>query len=434
MVHTPFIFWVSVSANSYPHQKRLLNMLRILHLGKFFPPFAGGIENFLADLMIAQEQQGYQVAALVHDHQPQWSRFLAPIQSEKSDLTMNLFTSSLLYRVPCYGRLLYAPISPQFPFWLAKVLSQFKPHLLHLHLPNTSAFWVRWLPAARKIPWVIHWHADVITPFNKKLALAYVTAYRPLEQRLLSQAQAIIATSTPYLTSSLPLQPWLSKTQVVPLGIALTRLPVPAPHSEAIRWAESQWQPGVSRILCVGRLTYYKGHEILLQAMTQLTGGQLILIGTGELRPRLEQVIKDLNLSQRVNLLGPGSNEQLIALLNTCDMFCLPSLERTEAFGVVLLEAMRYAKPIVASAIPGSGIGWVVTDQQTGLLVPPQDSAALAKQLQLLINTPSLRYQLGQNGQRKFMQQFHIQPVARKITEVYQQALLSNLKSLKRQI
>ena len=197
-------------------------MYRILHVGKFCPPFAGGIENFLADLMLAQAEQRETIAALVHDHEPQLLRFFTPVQAE-------MWNCQAIYRVPCYGRLLYAPVSPQFPFWFHRVLQEFQPHLLHLHLPNTSALFALLLSRARRIPWIIHWHADVVSALNTTLSMAY-HAYRPFEQRLLANAHTIIATSPPYLTSSTTLQPWRDKCQVIPLGIDLARLPEPSPQ------------------------------------------------------------------------------------------------------------------------------------------------------------------------------------------------------------
>ncbi|HEW97070.1 MAG: glycosyl transferase family 1 [Candidatus Parabeggiatoa sp. nov. 3] len=386
-------------------------MPRILHIGKFFPPFAGGIENFLADLMPAQADQGDIVAALVHDHQPRLSRFFSAVQAES-------LGEGLIYRAPSYGRLLYAPVSPQFPFWLNRVLQEWKPELLHLHLPNTSAFFCLWLPRARRIPWIIHWHSDVISTLNQRLSMAY-HVYRPFEQRLLAHAHTIIATSHPYLASSTALQPWQDKCKVIPLGIAKGRLPEPT--LQAQNWATQQWAKQTTRILTVGRLTYYKGHDVLIRAMAQIDKAQLLIVGTGELRESLEKRIIELNLAHKVKLLGYCSDAELIALLASCDCFCLPSLERTEAFGVVLLEAMRYAKPIIASAIEGSGVPWVV--KESGRLVPPQDISALREALQEMVDNPALRHHLGRVGQERFEQVFDIKQVAVKTAALYQQVL-----------
>ncbi|MDM8561168.1 glycosyltransferase [Candidatus Parabeggiatoa sp. HSG14] len=391
-------------------------MSRILHIGKFFPPFAGGIENFLADLMSAQAEQGDTVAALVHDHKILFSRFFASVQTEKS-LPISI------YRVPSYGRLLYAPVSPQFPFWLNRVLHEFKPQLLHLHLPNTSAFFALWSSQARRIPWVIHWHSDVISTISPILSLAY-HAYRPFEKRLLAHAHTIIATSSPYLTSSTALQPWQDKCKAIPLGIDKSRLPEATPEEQ--QWVEQQWHPKECRILTVGRLTYYKGHETLIQAIFNVEGAQTIIVGKGEFQRRLKFIIKKLNLAHKVKLLGYCTDAQLTALFASCDCFCLPSIERTEAFGVVLLEAMRYGKPLIASAIEGSGVSWVVG--KNGLLVPPQDISALTRILQMMVDDRQLCEHLGKAGQQRFEKEFDIKKVAEKMSELYRQILESNAK------
>ncbi|HAI70548.1 MAG TPA: glycosyl transferase family 1, partial [Gammaproteobacteria bacterium] len=219
--------------------------------------------------------------------------------------------------------------------------------------------------------------------------------------------------------SSTALQPWQDKCQVIPLGIAKGRLPEPT--FQAQNWATQQWAKQTTRILTVGRLTYYKGHEILIRAMAQVNNAQLLIVGTGERRQRLENLISELNLAHKIKLLGYCSDAELIALLASCDCFCLPSLERTEAFGVVLLEAMRYAKPIIASAIPGSGVPWVV--KESGRLVPPQDISALTQALQEMVDNLPLRAHLGMGGQQRFQQVFDIKKVAVKTAELYRQVL-----------
>ncbi len=379
-------------------------MSRILHIGKFFPPFAGGIESFLADLMPIQTSQGEIVAAIVHNH-----RFSLTMKVQAE-----IWQQQTIYRVPSYGRLLYAPVSPHFPFWLNRVLHEFQPELLHLHLPNTSAFWALWQSEARRIPWVIHWHADVFSVLNKKLAIAY-KAYRPFEQKLLTHAKSIIVTSPPYLTASTALDKWQHKCQVIPLGLNLEHLPTTE--------STDQWNSKGVRFLSVGRLSYYKGHEFLIRAMANIETdkAQLIIVGTGEQYCYLDQLIKQLNLSDNVKLLGYCSDTELNALFASCDCFCLASLERTEAFGVVFLEAMRHNKPIIATDIPGSGVGWVVKDG--GLLVKPQDVTALTRALKQMINQPLLADFIAKRGQLRLNQLFDINNVSAKISDLYQQVL-----------
>lgn len=386
-------------------------MSRVLHIGKFYPPFAGGMENFLRDLLEQQNHQKGQAAALVHEHRRSWHPW-PPLQAD----------NGLIYRAPCYGRLLYAPVSPHFPFWLHQSIRQFKPQLLHLHLPNTSAFWALFSPLARQLPWVIHWHSDVVaSEWDRRLTPAY-RLYRPFEQALLKRSQAIIATSPPYLESSAALQNWREKCHIIPLGIDPQRLAQASPGH--LKWAEQQWGQTRLRVLSVGRLTYYKGHEFLLDAIAQVADSKAVIVGQGEKERHLRRKLENNALQQRVLLAGYCDSAQLAALFATCDVFCLPSLERTEAFGVVLMEAMYYGKAIIASNIPGSGVTWVVQDGMNGLLARSADSGALAQALCRLRDGTELARTLGKTGKRRFEQEFHIKQVAEQHERLYQKILV----------
>ncbi|MFO7640395.1 MAG: glycosyltransferase [Candidatus Competibacteraceae bacterium] len=449
--------------------------MRVLHVGKYYPPFAGGIEHFLADLLPALQTQGIAVAALVHDSpatdpspptplpggegsaglallpEGEGNAGLAPLPEGEGSARLRGAEEMRIYRAPSYGRLLYAPVSPAFPFWLARAIREFRPDQLHLHLPNTSAFWALMIPAARRLPWVIHWHADVVSSaIDRRLALAY-RLYRPFEQRLLAASRAVIATSPPYLDASAALAPWRERCHIIPLGLDPARIPDPDPAAQ--RRAEALWNATTTlslaagkggsegderqtpsppagegggggepfRILAIGRLTYYKGHDVLIQAAAELPGSRVLIVGTGEQRRRLEALIQTLDLTEWVHLAGFQPESDLNALLAGCDVLCLPSLERTEAFGLVLLEAMRFGKPVVVGDIPGSGAGWVTRQAGHGLLAPPGDAPVLAAALRELQHDPARRHALGQAGMAALRDQFGITPVAAAVAELYRE-------------
>lgn len=386
--------------------------MRVLHIGKYYPPFAGGIENFMAALLPALHEQGHPMAALVHDHQSPRQLF-PPFQADNR--------APDIYRAPCYGRLLYAPVSPHFPFWLQHSLNRFQPDLLHLHMPNTSAFWALFSPAARRLPWVIHWHSDVVDEkLSNTLALAY-HAYRPFEQALLKRSRAVIVTSPLYLQASQALKPWQDKCHVIPL--ALSQSQAPTCEAQALATAEQLWGDAKLRILNIGRMTYYKGQQVLLEAMQDVPAAKAVLVGRGELQQPLQQRLEQLGLQQRVSLPGFVSDALLNALLTTCDCFCLPSLERTEAFGVVLLEAMQHGKAVVASRLQGSGVSWVVQEGETGLLFPTGDAKALAQALQCLQTDTALCRTLGAAGQQRLLKQFQMPKIAAQTLKLYHTVL-----------
>jgi rhamnosyl/mannosyltransferase len=365
------------------------------------------MEYFLADLLPALEHNDTQTAALVHHHRKQlWG-----------DWPSELHCTPVIFRAPCYGRLLYAPISPSFPLWLARAINTFKPDLLHLHMPNTSAFWALLIPVARRLPWIIHWHSDVVSSqIDRRLTPAY-HLYRPWEQRLLATSRAIIVTSPNYLDASEALEPWRDKCRIIPLGFDPER--IAGPSTDALSQAQSLWGETSCRLLAVGRLTYYKGFEVLVRAVADNPAIRLVIVGKGEHRQRLTTLIETLDLTDRVVLAGSRTEAELNALWATCDIFCLPSLERTEAFGLVLLEAMRFQKPVIASDIPGSGVGWVIQQGKHGVLVRPNDASALAKAIGELSQQSQQRKQLGQAGSISLQRVFHIKRIAAQITGLY---------------
>ena len=214
------------------------------------------------------------------------------------------------------------------------------------------------MPAARRLPSVVHWHADVVASMiDTRLATAY-RLYRPFEQRLLATSKAIIATSPTYLAASAALMPWRDRCHIIPLGLDANRIAEPDPAMQ--QRAAALWGQAAFRVLAIGRLTYYKGHDVLIRAVAELAESRTLIVGTGDQRDRLRALIDSLSLGNQVLLPGFQTEADLNALLESCDVLCLPSLERTEAFGLVLLEAMRFRKPVIVSDIAGSGVGWVV--------------------------------------------------------------------------
>lgn len=363
------------------------------------------MEVFLAALAEAQASAGARVGALVHAHDRSGYSECAGVQ---------------LWRVPTWGNALYAPISPAFPFWLKRILVQFKPQMLHLHLPNPSAFWVLFSSAARRLPWVIQWQSDVLvsTQIDRRLALAY-RFYAPFEQAVLARAKRIVVASPPYLESSLALANWRGKCSVVPLALADT---VAVALASPMAGDAVKWEPRGVRVLAVGRLTYYKGFEVLIRAAAGCPEIQVAIVGEGEERPRLEKLISDLGIGQRVRLLGGLSDHEVRQLFRSADIFCLSSLERTEAFGMVLLEAMAAGRPIIASDIPGSGVGWVLQGNKTAVLVPPGDSAALSGAI--LKMSRDLAYnKFGGAGNARYRELFQMTAVVSQLSRIYQVAI-----------
>ena len=381
--------------------------LKVLHLGKYHPPYRGGMESFLADLMVGLEGQGISNAALVHSATAQGGVWEGNGPS--------------VLRAPSHGRLLYMPVSPAFPIYLERAIRDFSPDVLHFHLPNPSAYWALISPAARRLPWVIHWHADVLTPES---ALAMRIAYQPyriFEAAMLRRAEAVITSSPTYLQASQPLAPYIDKCEAIPLGIDEGRLPPPT--EAASRKAGTLWPEGAIRILMIARFTYYKGHRYLLDALARVPDAAAVLVGAGELHAETKAYAEKLGLGDRVGFPGGLSEDDLAGLYASADVLCLPALDRAEAFGMVLIEAMRYEKALIASNIWGSGVPWVLGQCGCGRMVEPGDADSLAEAIRWLMEHPEQRMEMGRQGAAVYRKTFKIEAVAEKVAALYRRVL-----------
>ena len=382
---------------------------RVLHVGKYFPPYAGGMETYLRDLMVAQSKQGLESCAVVHQSEITLQNQTDTYETDRAPLK--------IVRAAVWARFLFTPISPLFPWLLSRTIKWHKPDILHLHMPNVSAFWALFIPAARRIPWVVHWHADVLaSEYSLGLRIFY-TLYRPFERALLRKSKAIIVTSPPYLASSAVLAEFMEKCEVVPLGLDPTYLPEPDKQTPA----KTETEP--LRVLAIGRLTYYKGFEYLIQATAGVADVVVHLVGTGDEEIKLKALARKLGLEHRIFHHGRLTPEQLAQQFLACDCLCLPSLERTEAFGMVLLEAMYCGKATLVSDVHGSGMGWVVENNKTGLKVPPKNVQKLTDGLKQLQGDHDKMRIFGEQGRQKFDREFHIDRSAARVAEVYEKAL-----------
>ena len=387
---------------------------RVLHLGKFFPPYRGGMETFLRSFVTAQQREGLTVSTLVHSSE---NRFFS--QNERVEWRGQQLC---LDQVARWFTVAFTPISPSYMLRLARAIRKFKPDVLHIHMPNPSAFFCLLLPSARRLPWVVHWHADVISsPHSAKLRLLY-QLYRFPERALLRRARRIVATSPPYLQSSKPLMNWQHKCAVVPLGIEDVNDDESSGLNSNLAAVDSKTSDVIS-VLAVGRLTYYKGFSDLLHAMRLLPETRLTLVGDGDFREQLKALAKELCLGDRVQFIHSCSDEELADHYASCDILCMSSIERTEAFGIVLLEAMRARVPCVVTDVKGSGMRWVVDSPHAGLAARVGDAKALARKISLLSGDPSLRKRLGEYGRQRFREQFTVERCAERMNPVYREAL-----------
>ena len=228
---------------------------------------------------------------------------------------------------------------------------------------------------------------------------------------MLQLCRFVIASSTPYLETSATLAPWSHKAHVIPLATPDRR--------GSSTGAPRDWARRPLQLLSVGRLSYYKGFVHLVEAMSHLEDCELTLIGAGDQRSALETRIRTLGLHDRVRLVGDCDDEELARLYQSTHLFCLPSIERTEAFGIVLLEAMRAGTPCLVTDVEGSGMSWVVRSGETGLVVRHSDPQALAESIQWFESRRDKLQEMGEKARERFQQSFSLEACSEAVSELY---------------
>jgi rhamnosyl/mannosyltransferase len=202
---------------------------------------------------------------------------------------------------------------------------------------------------------------------------------------------------------------------VIPLGLRVE--PYDAPDQAAIERIRKNFGPRI--VLAAGRHVYYKGFEYLIAAM-QRVDAKALIAGDGPLRGKLQALAAQLGVQNRVVFLGEV--EDLIPYYHAADVFALPSIARSEAFGIVQLEAMACGRPVVNtlldSEVPFVSIGGV-----TGLTVAPENAEELAGAIRLLMDSPALRTQYGREGRVRVEAQFSAEAMIRRTLEIYEQIL-----------
>jgi glycosyltransferase involved in cell wall biosynthesis len=350
-------------------------MMRVLHLSKFDRPEIGGVEKMAHELCVGQSATPGVQADLMA-----MSQDMAPL-----DVPYRAMRSLIDVQAGA------APLSWGYVRDYIKHRNAYD--VVHLHHPQPLATaLVCLLPPRGKL--VVHWQSDIV-----RQKYSYMV-FKPFESAMLRRAARVIVATPTYVDGSAQLQTVRDKLVTIPNGIEdCVHEHIDQPFLAQLR----EQYKGKKIVFGLGRLIYYKGFEFLVDAARELPDDVVVLIaGGGPLREELQQRINAHGLSERVKLLGFVPREHCLAYMAACDVFCMSSTYRSEAFGVVQVEAMCFGKPVVSTRIPGSGVDWVNMHGESGLTVPPMDASALAQAIGSLCADPALYAQLSAGARARY--------------------------------
>jgi rhamnosyl/mannosyltransferase len=268
---------------------------------------------------------------------------------------------------------------------------------------------------------VITWHSDIIR--QKRLLAMYL----PWLQRVTRQADALVAATQAHYSSSTQIPTDISKhkRRVIPFGLDFGSLAL-TPHTTALcadLKARAAYKPV---IFALGRHVYYKGFDVLIEAMQRIDA-RLILGGDGPLRQNLEDQAKKSGVGDKVTFTGSIPEADLAAYFHACDVFCLPSVAQSEAFGLVQLEAMACAKPVICTQL-NNGVNVLNVHGETGFAVPVRDSKAMAQRINQLLNDASLRWQMGDQARSRALNVYSLPAMTASHIRLYQDLVQSSNK------
>ncbi len=373
--------------------------MKVVQTSKAYYPMIGGIETTITNLSEGLVKKGIDVSVLVCNHHN-------TLKEEQ-----RIINGVNVTYAPKFLTLYSLPISPTYPH----IFHQFSGDILHVHEPFPLADLSLEMFSELKRKFssiVVTWHSDII---RQKF---FLPLYRPILVKFLKEVDLIMVSNPNLVLNSELLSMYQDKCAVVPIGIEYPILDSAKIHSMANE-IRNTYSPFV---LFVGRLVYYKGLEYLIDAMRDISDASLVIIGDGPLKRKLMSQVERFSMTSKVFFLPHFSRRELFAYYEACELFVLPSIERSEAYGIVQLEAMACGKPVVCTDLK-TGTAFINRHNETGLVVPPRDSKALAEAISLLLSNHELRNRFGENARRRFNQEFTLENMVTNTITYYEKLL-----------
>lgn len=372
--------------------------MRILQFTKFYPPVWGGIEAVTYELTEGINDAGHKCDVLCAN---------TKLHYQKDSYNKNYH----VIRAASFGRLFSTSLSPQLIFIFNKIKNDYD--IIHVHFPDPLTALALYL-CKPKAKIVIHWHSDII---KQKLLFKF---FAPLQKWILKRADSIIGTSPKYINDSEQLKDFRNKCIAIPIGISPKNF---GGGEELYSKLKNQFA-NKKIVFALGRQVYYKGFEFLIKAIPGLNENICVIIGgSGPEYKNYQKLIADLDLGERVFMTGEISNSDLATYFKISDLFCFPSTEPSEAFGVVQLEAMSFGKPVIATNIPCSGVSWVNADDISGYNVTPKDPISLAEKINFVLANQQIYDRLSAGALKRFNDYFRAETMINSVINLYRELL-----------
>ncbi|MCD6114892.1 glycosyltransferase [bacterium] len=363
-------------------------MKKILQISKFYYPKIGGVERIV-----------YQIGEELNKD----SDFLVDVLCCGKRGGIEKVNQTKVWRAKTLWNFLGMPLSFDFLKTFRRIRNNYQ--ILDFHQPFPLADLALFLfPARAKI--VVHYHSDIVRQRFFKIFV------EPFILNTLKKAEKIIVSNPNLVKTSPTLRKFQEKCVVIPFGVEISKF-----QNVDIKAVEKIRKKYGKFVLFVGRLSYYKGIEYLIRTMKDIPAN-LLIIGEGQEGNKLKNLVKKLKVAERVFFLPFQPEEKLIQFYHACSVFVLPSIYRSEAFGIVLIEAMACGKPVISTEI-GTGTSWVNQHKKTGLVVKPKDVTGLKRAIKEILGNQKIRQEYGRNALERAKEFFSLRGMIAKTKEIY---------------
>ncbi len=368
--------------------------MRVAHLGKYSFYKIGGVERHVVDLTVALAAKGVDVTVFSYDESG--AKEPEIIDGVKVEPIPPMITAASQSVAPRLIQRLRA-LSRDAPF-----------DVIHQHWPDPFAHLVASL-MTRAPPHVVTWHMDIVR--QRWLG----PLYRSFAKRVLREPDVVVTSTKAHLRSEQlnTLAPTARKV-VIPFGIHEQRYKISESVSAQAQEIREKFAPKPI-VFALGRHVYYKGFSVLIKAMSRVDA-VLLLGGTGPLSGELQSLARELDV--RVVFLGSIPDDVLPSYFYASDVFCLPSCDQTEAFGLVQAEAMACGRPIVNTDL-GNGVNELAPAGICALTVPVGDDRKLGAALAELLLDRNLATSLGEAGRSRIRQSYSVKSMVEHTLNVY---------------
>lgn len=371
--------------------------MKILHISKGYAPIEGGIEEVCRLVVESLDNHENRV-----------------ISFNNSNTTVDDIVDRIkVKRIGVFGKLASQPLSISYFYHLKRLIDDFKPDIINLHVPNPLCSFYLLLLIPRKTKLVIHYHAEILT--SKFL----YSIFKPIERKLFSRADLILATSPNLRDEAEPLSKYKSKCAILSNAVDTESLLLTTDDKKRVDEIRRQY-PGKKIILSVGRHVPYKGLKYLLEGEQYIdNNAEIIIGGTGPITEELKQ----LTTSDRVHFIGRIPEDMMKIYYHAADIFAFPSITRAEAFGLTLCECMYCYTPPVTFKIAASGVNYVSLKNLTGVEVPTIDSKLFAEGINRLLRNDDTRKQYAISGHNRVSELFSVDVFRKAVKEIYESKL-----------